>query len=191
MTTQSIIESGMTFRPYPEGHGFHIEKSQTYQDIQEGVKIAELLLLHPPNSPKVWIIEAKSIGADVILLIAACLTPNEVTSLSACARNLGMEVLLEIHSEEELDRVGDDVTVVGINNRDLKTFKVSVETSKKLLPKIPSDKLKISESGIDSADTIRELLACGFDGFLIGEAFMRHANPAEACRSLIRQVQEG
>jgi indole-3-glycerol phosphate synthase len=136
------------------------------------------------------VIEAKSIGADVILLIAAALSPREVKRLSELATSLGLEVLLEIHEEAELDHLCEELSVVGVNNRDLKTFNVSVATSKNLGPKIPHQFVKISESGISSAHTIQELREVGFKGFLIGEAFMSASDPAEACRDLIRQLRE-
>ncbi|MEP6627794.1 MAG: indole-3-glycerol phosphate synthase TrpC, partial [Ginsengibacter sp.] len=100
------------------------------------------------------LIEAKAFGADIILLIAACLSPKEVKSLAGCARNIGLNVLLEIHNEAELGHICEEVDVVGINNRNLKTFKVDISHSIDLCNKIPGDQLKISESGIDDVKTI-------------------------------------
>lgn len=126
------------------------------------------------------VIEAKSIGADVILLIAANLSQEEVRKLASAAHSLRMEVLLEIHNEQELDHICDEVDIVGVNNRNLKSFEVSIETSVYLSTRIPSDKLKISESGISDVQTIKELRQHDFKGFLIGENFMKANDPAKA-----------
>lgn len=136
------------------------------------------------------IFEAKSYGADAVLLIAAVLSPEEIESFSATARQLGLEVLLEIHDEEELRR--SDLThidLVGVNNRNLKTFEVSLETSKDLGPKIPDDKVKISESGISSVGAIEELKPYGYKGFLIGENFMRAEDPAAAAYQFLKELK--
>ena len=136
------------------------------------------------------ILEAKSIGADVVLLIAAVLMPDEVKRLAAFAHSLGLEVLLEVHSGEELARsLCDDVDVVGVNNRDLQTFSVSLETSERLASEIPSNFVKISESGIRTAEDVHRLRSAGFQGFLIGEQFMRHSRPEEACANFIRELR--
>lgn len=126
--------------------------------------------------------EAKAFGASVILLIAACLSVDEVRNLAVAAKNLNLEVLLEIHNEQELEHICDEVDLVGVNNRDLKTFEVSLERSAALSELIPSDKLKISESGIHTIDDIRYLQGFGYKGFLIGENFMKQENPGEAFR---------
>ncbi len=129
------------------------------------------------------LIEAKAYGADVILLIAACLTSAEVKSLSATAQQLGLEVLLELHDETELNHLCDDVSVVGINNRSLRTFEVSLEHSVNLSAQIGKGFVKIAESGINSIDDINYLKQHGFNGFLIGEYFMKHKNPGEAFKN--------
>ena len=126
------------------------------------------------------ITESKSIGADLILLIAACLTPEEVKQLAAFAKSLDIEVLLELHDESELAHVCDDTELIGINNRNLKTFEVDIERSLKMAEKIPDDKIKIAESGINSVNDILLFRENGFKGFLIGEAFMKEADPAIA-----------
>ncbi|MCB0346189.1 MAG: indole-3-glycerol phosphate synthase TrpC [Bdellovibrionales bacterium] len=137
------------------------------------------------------VVEAKSIGADVVLLIAACLEPTELKKLAKAARGLGMEVLMEVHSEEELNKgLCEEVSVVGVNNRNLKDFTVNVETSKQLLGKIPKGICKISESGISSPSVLVDLKRCGFDGFLIGEAFMKSARPERACEKLIKAARQ-
>ncbi len=136
------------------------------------------------------VIESKSIGADVILLIAAILTPKEIESLGKLAQSLGMEVLLEVHSDEELERsITQAVNHIGVNNRDLKTFETDINTSIDLAEKIPSDFVKISESGIGKPETILELRKHGFEGFLIGETFMTNGRPHKAAFEFIKQLK--
>lgn len=135
------------------------------------------------------ITEAKALGADIILLIAAILTPKEVHRLAKFAKNLGLNVLLEVHSKEELDRsLADDLDAVGVNNRNLADFSVSVRHSHDLVDHIPSQFLKISESGISHPETIMELRAAGFDGFLIGENFMKEANPGLSMKAFVSRI---
>jgi indole-3-glycerol phosphate synthase len=135
------------------------------------------------------IIEAKSIGADVVLLIAAVLTPQETKRFAALARSLGLEVLLEVHTEREIEsHIVSEVDLVGVNNRDLATFSIAVETSERLAEKIPASMTKISESGISSPEVIRSLRQYGYKGFLIGEAFMRAASPEVVCRALVEAL---
>ncbi|MGE5107980.1 MAG: indole-3-glycerol phosphate synthase TrpC [Sphingobacteriales bacterium] len=126
------------------------------------------------------ILEAKAMGADVILLIAACLTTGEVKQLAAFAKSLDLEVLLELHAEEELEHICSDTEIVGINNRNLKTFEVDIERSLRMAEKIPANKIKVAESGISSAENINLFKEHGFRGFLIGENFMKEENPGEA-----------
>ena len=135
------------------------------------------------------LIEAKSIGADAILLIAACLTPAEVKRLAGFARNLGLEVLLELHGEEELDHICDETELVGINNRNLKDFKVDLEHSFRMAEKIPAGKIRIAESGINAAETIRLFAAKGFNGFLIGEYFMKEPDPGMAFKQFVNNLK--
>ncbi len=134
------------------------------------------------------IIEAKSIGADAILLIAACLSKQEVAHLSKFARSLGLQVLLEIHEASELDFYTENVQIVGVNNRNLSDFTVNVEQSFRLLPQLPPAAAKFSESGINSPVTAAQLLAAGFDGLLIGENFMKNSRPELACLEFIEQL---
>lgn len=133
--------------------------------------------------------EAKAFGADIILLIAACLTPQQVKSFAITAKKLGLEVLLEIHNEEELHHVCDEVDLVGVNNRNLKTFEVSIQTSLKLIDQIPSSKPAIAESGITDIETIVSLKQSGFKGFLIGENFMKSIDPAIAFAEFVQQLK--
>ena len=133
--------------------------------------------------------EARGIGADVILLIAANLTRQEVKSLASKAKQLDLEVLLEIHNEEELEHICNDVDFVGVNNRNLKTFEVDINTSLQLFPHIPKDKLAIAESGISNTDTIVTLKQAGFKGFLIGENFMKQPDPTIAFADFVTELK--
>jgi indole-3-glycerol phosphate synthase len=133
-------------------------------------------------------VESRSIGADAVLLIAACLSPAEVKSLAGTAKSLGLEVLLEIHEEDELSHICDNVDIVGVNNRNLKTFEVDMEKSIRLSGKIPAGKLKIAESGIRSVGDIILLRKHGFQGFLIGERFMKEQDPGKAFGDFVREL---
>ncbi len=135
------------------------------------------------------LIEAKAYGASVILLIASCLTPTEIELLAGTAKELGMEVLLELHDESELVYICDEIDFVGINNRSLKSFEVNIEHSLKLRDQLPKDKLSIAESGIYDMETFRLLKKEGFDGFLMGEYFMKQANPAKAFEEFASQIK--
>lgn len=137
------------------------------------------------------IIEAKAMGADVILLIAACLAPATVRSLARFAGSLGLEVLLEIHNEEELGHICEETELVGVNNRDLKTFTVDVERSIRLSRQIPAGKILIAESGISQVETILHLKKAGFRGFLIGENFMKEKDPAAAFGTFVQELNKG
>lgn len=135
------------------------------------------------------ITEAKAYGADVILLIAACLTEEEIKEFSEYAKSLGLNVLLEVHNEEELNRsIFDSIDAIGVNNRDLKDFSVSLDHSYDLVNKIPGQFIKVSESGISDPLTTRDLKQRGFQSFLIGENFMKTSDPAEAIKAFIAQI---
>lgn len=136
------------------------------------------------------ITEAKAHGAEVILLIAACLTPTQVKHLAAVAKDTGLEVLLEIHTKAELDHVCDNVDMVGINNRNLKTFEVDLANSIALAKMLPAHLPKIAESGISDVSTIIELKKEGFDGFLIGENFMKTPDPAAAFAAFVADLKK-
>jgi len=137
------------------------------------------------------IVEAKSIGADVILLIAGILETPKLNQLAAFARSLGLEILLEVHDQEELERtLSDQVDVIGVNNRNLKDFSVSIQTSKELSRLIPDSFIKVSESGIGQPATIMELREYGYRGFLMGEAFMKTSRPERACAAFIQALQQ-
>ena len=135
------------------------------------------------------IIEAKAFGASVILLIASCLSAAATQSLATCAKELGMEVLLELHDETELDHICEAVDFVGVNNRSLKSFEVNIEHALKLRTLLPKNKLSIAESGIYDLATYQLLKKEGFDGFLMGEYFMKQANPAKAFEAFATAVK--
>lgn len=134
------------------------------------------------------IAESKAFGADVILLIAACLSVEEVKDFAAYAKSIGLETILEVHNEEELGHCCDDITMVGVNNRNLKTFEVDINTSLQLIDKIPAGKPAIAESGITNVETIVTLRNAGFKGFLIGENFMKAVDPTIAFAEFINQL---
>ncbi len=135
------------------------------------------------------IYEAKLVGADAVLLIAAALELEECRALIDKAHELGLEVLLELHAEEELKYVSEDVDMVGINNRNLGTFHTDVANSFRMAELLPKDMVKVSESGISSPETVNELRRAGFRGFLVGENFMRCDSPSEALREFIAGVE--
>ena len=132
--------------------------------------------------------EAKSIGADVVLLIAACLSPNQVQEFTELSHELGLEVLLEIHTEEELNHFNKNIDLVGINNRNLKDFKVDLQHSVHLKNQLPGEVLSVAESGIYRVEDYQFLKEEGFDGFLMGEYFMRNQNPEIAFEKFIFNI---
>ncbi|WP_394758785.1 indole-3-glycerol phosphate synthase TrpC [Flavobacterium sp.] len=135
------------------------------------------------------ILEAKAHGADLILLIAAVLTREEIKNLSEFAQSLGLEVLLEVHNLEELQKsILPTLDMIGVNNRNLKTFEVSLDFSKELASEIPDEFVKVSESGISSIEAINELKSYGYKGFLVGENFMKTDNPGKAASNFIKQL---
>lgn len=135
------------------------------------------------------LIEAKAHGADVILLIAAVLTRQEIKYLSEFAQSLGLEVLLEVHNEEELQKaIMPSLNMIGVNNRNLKTFEVSLSYSKELANLIPNEFVKISESGISNVAAVKDLQQFGYQGFLIGENFMKTDNAGLAASEFIKQL---
>lgn len=135
------------------------------------------------------IIEAKAYGADVILLIAAILTKEEIKTFSELAKSLNLDVLLEVHNEAELHKsIMPSLDMLGVNNRNLKTFEVSLETSKQLSDLIPNDFVKVSESGISSIQAIKTLQPYGYKGFLIGENFMKTNNAGESTKQFIKTL---
>ncbi len=159
-------------------------------DLRDARKMVNIPLLRKDFIiDEYQICEARIWGADVILLIAAALTPAEVIRLSRFAHMIGLEVLLEIHDVCELAHICPSVDVVGINNRNLATFVTDVQTSFELAGQVPGEYLRISESGIGSPDTVRRLREAGFRGFLMGENFMKEPDPAAALHHFIEQLK--
>ena len=134
------------------------------------------------------LLQARQIGADAVLLIAACISKQECKELARKAHALGLETLLEVHSEPELEYVGDNIDMVGVNNRNLGTFHTDVQNSYRLANLLPKDYLLVSESGISNPLTVRELRQAGFRGFLIGETFMKTPNPGLALKEFIKGI---
>lgn len=132
--------------------------------------------------------EAKSIGADVVLLIASCLSPDQVQEFTELAHQLKMEVLLEIHTEDELKHFNSEIDLVGINNRNLKDFKVDLQHSVQLKNQLPKEVLSVAESGIYNLKDFQFLKEKGFDGFLMGEYFMKNTDPAKAFEEFASQI---
>lgn len=135
------------------------------------------------------LLQARKAGASAVLLIAACLTINECRSLLRNAHDMGLQVLLEMHGENELDYAALEPDMYGINNRNLGTFITKVENSFLMAEKLPKDVCKVSESGISNPQTVKELKAAGFNGFLIGENFMKTENPGMALKEFILEVK--
>lgn len=158
------------------------------QDLIKTRRITQLPLLYKDIIiDEYQIILAKSIGSDVILLIAEILSKKKIRTLIQTAKSLGLEVLMELHSEKELYKINEELHIIGINNRDLKTFSVNIDSSIKLSKRI-TEKIKISESGISDPYQITLLHKKGFNGFLIGENFMRTENPGKWCKHLIKKI---
>jgi len=153
-------------------------------------------LLHLPILRKDFIVdsyqidEAKSIGADLILLIAECLTPAQITDFTRHAHDLGMEVLMELHDQEELEKWNPDIDLLGINNRDLRNFHTGIEKSLNIAIHLPLESVWISESGLRGPDELRQLAAAGYRGFLIGETFMRANDPGILCEEFVTSLSE-
>ncbi|MFC1558426.1 indole-3-glycerol phosphate synthase TrpC [candidate division KSB1 bacterium] len=135
------------------------------------------------------IYQSKKIGADAVLLIAACLTKNEINELLTTAHSVNLECIVEVHNEDDIKKIEDaDCDIIGINNRNLKTFEVTLETSYRLKNLLPKNTVVISESGIKSAEDIKALISAGFNGVLIGEIFMKSPLPGEKLRNLIEDI---
>ncbi|MFZ5939737.1 MAG: indole-3-glycerol phosphate synthase TrpC [Bacteroidota bacterium] len=133
--------------------------------------------------------ESRVMGADIVLLIAAVLSPDEVKDLSGLAGELGLHVLLELHDERELDRLCPGISLVGINNRDLRNFSVDTRKSAALLEKLPAGVSAVAESGLDSAAAVKELFSAGFSTFLMGEYFLNSEDPGARLDGLIKALE--
>ena len=135
------------------------------------------------------VLEAKANGADAILLISACLERQDIQTLSELAQQLGMEVLLEVHNADELEKsIMPSIDMIGVNNRDLTSFHVNLETSKSLIDEIPTEFVKLSESGLSSPESILELRDYGYQGFLMGEHFMKTDDPGVSAQNFIKSL---
>jgi indole-3-glycerol phosphate synthase len=160
----------------------------SFEDLQQAKEVLNIPILRKDFIVDEYqVYETKAIGADLMLLIAECLTKDEVYNLAKTAKEIGLEVLLELHSEDQLDKVNDFIDLIGINNRNLKTFEVDIEKSKQILKQLPQDLIKVAESGISDPKTVKELRKAGFQAFLIGENFMKNENPVEAFQEFTKQ----
>ena len=135
------------------------------------------------------VVESKSIGADAILLIADILSAPEMKTLSDLAVSLGMEVLFEIHDRTGIEKLPVNARIIGINSRNLGNFTINMDIPGEIIKMLPADSIKIAESGIDKVETLIKLEETGFNGFLIGELFMKEENPAEACSRFIKELK--
>ncbi len=160
------------------------------EDLLQARALTELPLLRKEFILDPYqLLEARAHGADAILLIAALLTRAEMEALSAAAHALDLEVLLEVHDREELERSpAGAVDMIGVNNRNLKTFEVSLDTSRELVGAIPSSALAVSESGLGDPAQLRELSSLGFRGFLMGETFMKEPDPGKALSGFLKSM---
>ena len=171
----------LTDRQYFGGHDDFIRTAR-----QSGVSIP--ILYKNFVISEVQLYEALLCGASAVLLIAACLSKQRCRVLMGLAHELGLEVLLEMHSEAELEYAELEPDLCGINNRNLGSFVTDVENSYRLAELLPRDAVKVSESGISNPQTVRELRQAGFRGFLIGENFMKTPDPGQALKQFIEQL---
>ncbi len=185
--TQDYAEAGASALSVLTDSAFFMGKKS---DLVQARKANEIPVLRKDFMiDEYQIIEAKALGADIILLIAAILSPQEIKKMAQLAKSLGMNVLLEVHNLQELERSLDqNLNAVGVNNRKLADFTVSVDTSFTLIKSIPNEFLKVSESAISNPETIRQLKEAGFNGFLIGENFMKEADPGQAMKDFVGQL---
>jgi indole-3-glycerol phosphate synthase len=164
----------------------------SYIDLIEARQVNQLPILRKDFMlDEYQVLEAKAWGADIVLLIASILHPDEIKKMAVRAKSLGMSVLLEVHNQRELERgLCDELDAVGVNNRNLGDFSVSLEHSYNLVSQIPDRFIKVSESGISHPETIAGLKSAGFQGFLIGENFMKEPNPGKAMEEFVRKIRE-
>lgn len=162
----------------------------SFQDLQAVKTSVNVPILQKDFIIDVYqIYEAKAAGADFILLIAAVLTQEQIQNLAKIAQDINLEVLVEIHAEDELGKaICKHVNLIGVNNRNLKTFEVNLEHSMQLATKIPNEFIKVSESGISATETVNKLKNAGFQAFLMGENFMKTQHPGETCSAFINQI---
>ncbi|TAE72077.1 MAG: indole-3-glycerol phosphate synthase TrpC [Bacteroidetes bacterium] len=158
-------------------------------DVIDARKVTNIPILRKEfiiDEYQIW--EAKAMGADVILLIASCLTISKTKYLAQKATDLGLEVLLEVHTKEEINFIDANTELVGVNNRNLHTFEININNSLKLVEEIPNEVIKISESGLNSLSDLHLLIEVGFRGFLMGESFMKTENPAAALQKITKRI---
>lgn len=185
--TRGYVQAGASALSVLTDHSFFGGKKK---DVVEARAINQIPVLRKEFMlDEYQVIEAKALGADIILLIAAILSPAEIKSLAGLSKSLGLNVLLEVHNLEELERsLCPELDAVGVNNRNLGDFSVSVQHSYNLVEHIPNEFLKISESGISDPAIIGDLKRAGFNGFLIGENFMKEENPGKAMASFVQAI---
>ena len=160
----------------------------SFDDLQQAKEVLNIPVLRKDFIvDEFQVYETKAIGADLMLLIAECLTKDEVYHLAKTAKEIGLEVLLELHSEDQLEKVNEFIDLIGINNRNLKNFEVDIEKSKQILKQLPPDLIKVAESGISDPITVKELRQAGFQAFLIGENFMKAENPSLAFEQFVKE----
>ncbi len=162
----------------------------SFQDLERSkMHVADIPLLRKDFMIDPYQVhEAKAYGADIILLIAAVLGADEITSMAVLAISLGLTVLLEVHNEEEIEKWSPGIEMIGVNNRDLTTFKTDIERSFKLFQKLPAEAIKISESGLQDPEEVKKLFKAGYQGFLMGERFMTAEDPGEALSDFISKL---
>lgn len=196
ISTKAVVEKIIPDYQNHGAAGISILTNEEYfggkmDDILQARKLTKLPILRKEFIVEEYqILEAKYLGANAILLIASILSKSDIKRLTAYAQALELEVLLELHSTGEVDKIDPMVNVIGINNRDLTTFKTDYTHSIDIYPELPKEKVLISESGINQAHQMKELLECGFNGFLIGEHLMKTIAPGETLKALIKEVMQ-
>jgi indole-3-glycerol phosphate synthase len=159
-------------------------------DLQEVSGIFQIPLLRKDFIiDEYQVAEAKSIGSSAILLIASILSKKEIDNLSGVALNLGMDILFEIHDRSDIDKISQNIKIIGVNNRNLKTFDISIDNSDELLEHLPPDCLKVAESGFQTPEDVVRLFKKGYDAFLIGENFMKTEDPGKSAAFFIDNLK--
>ena len=185
--TQGYVKAGVSGLSVLTDHSYF---GGSNTDLLTAREIANIPILRKDFTISEYqIIEAKAIGANAILLIAAALSKEDIKKFTNLAQSINLEVLLEIHTKEELDKYIPEINMVGINNRNLKTFEVDYENAISLAESLPKNTVKIAESGIRTPENIKHLQAHDFNGFLIGETFMKHKSPETACKKFINSLK--
>jgi indole-3-glycerol phosphate synthase len=162
-------------------------KNSDLQNVAELIKIP--VLRKDFIVDEYQVVEAKSIGAGAILLIASILSKMEVDTLSGIAQNLGMDILFEIHNLADLEKFNHKIKIIGVNNRNLKTFKISMDNSEFLFKHLPKECIKVAESGFESGDDVMRLFNKGYNAFLIGESFMKSEDPGKSAALFLKNLK--